>query len=322
MGTVWRYRRAQSVLVMLAFLVTASPAFGRAASGGTLTTVDRTFAVATPGAPDDLAPVDELAGLLGRTPDSVVFYAAWAARSDFPTAAAQAIASRGAVPEVTWEPWDPAQGVEQPAYALDRIVAGDHDAYVTRWARQIAGYAKPVVLRFAHEMNGTWYPWAEQVNGNGPGDYVAAWRHVRSVFRKAGAGNVRWRWAPNVPYPGSAPLASLYPGDASVDEVGLDGYNWSTLQPGTAWQSFDEVFEPGLKELASISTRPVYVAEVGCPEVGGDKAAWIAGMWSTLDRHPEVRGLTWFNFDKETDWRIQSSPESQLAFRTGVLAFR
>src|SRR3712207_6364255 len=168
MGTMWRHRRLQSVLVVLAFVVTASPAFGRAPTGRTLVLTDRTFAVATPGAPHDLAAVDDLASVLGRTPDSVVFYVAWSTGSDFPTSAAEAIASRGAVPEVTWEPWDPALGVVQPTYGLDRIVAGDHDAYVARWAEQIARYRKPVVMRFAHEMNGTWYPWAQQVNGNGP----------------------------------------------------------------------------------------------------------------------------------------------------------
>jgi hypothetical protein len=321
MGAAWRFRTTQSVLVALTFLVTASPAIGRTLLPVAPTPPPRTFAVATPGAPHDLAPVDALTTALGRAPSSVVSYAAWATVADFPTQDAAAIALRGSVPEVTWEPWDPAKGVDQPAYALDRITAGAYDGYVSRWARQIARYGRPVVLRFAHEMNGTWYPWAEQVNGNGPGDYVAAWKHVRAVFRKAGATNVRWRWAPNVPYAGSAPLSSLYPGDASVDEVGLDGYNWSTLQPWSTWQSFAQVFEPGLAELTTLSSRPVYVAEVGCPEVGGDKAAWITDMWSTLDRHPEVRGLTWFDLAKEADWRIDSSPESLQAFRAGVQRF-
>ena len=57
------------------------------------------------------------------------------------------------------------------------------------------------MIRFAHEMNGTWYPWAEGVNGNGPGDYVAAWRHVVGVFRRAKVSNVTWTWAPTCPTP-------------------------------------------------------------------------------------------------------------------------
>jgi beta-mannanase len=170
-------------------------------------------------------------------------------------------------------------------------------------------------------MNGNWYPWAEGVNGNGPGDYVRAWKHVRAIFTRVGVPNARWVWAPNVPYAGSVPLASLYPGDAYVEQVGLDGYNWSTLQSWSWWQSFGEVFGPGLDELRALTSRPVVIAEVGCPEVGGDKAAWVTGMWSTLAAHPEVRGLTWFDFAKETDWRIESSPASVEAFRAGLAGF-
>jgi hypothetical protein len=45
-------------------------------------------------------------------------------------------------------------------------------------------------------------------------------------------------------------------------------------------------------------------------------------MWSTLQAHPEVRWLTWFDHAKETDWRIQSSPELLQVFRDGVQGFR
>ena len=50
-------------------------------------------------------------------------------------------------------------------------------------------------------------------------------------------------------------------------------------------------------------------------EIGGDKAARITGMFAWLDQHPEVRGVTWFDFAKETDWRIESSDASLAAFR-------
>jgi beta-mannanase len=170
-------------------------------------------------------------------------------------------------------------------------------------------------------MNGSWYPWSEQVNGNRPGDFVAAWRHVTGVFAATKATNVTWAWAPNVPYPGSTPLGALYPGDAYVGRVGVDGYNWSTLQPGSVWHSFGDVVGPGVAQLTSLTTKPVYVSETGCPEVGGDKAAWITDMWAWLAAHPEIRGVTWFDFDKETDWRIDSSDASLHAFAAGARSF-
>ena len=39
-------------------------------------------------------------------------------------------------------------------------------------------------------MNGNWFPWSETRNGNSSGEYVAAWRHVRDIFRAEGVTNV------------------------------------------------------------------------------------------------------------------------------------
>jgi hypothetical protein len=71
-----------------------------------------------------------------------------------------------------------------------------------------------------------------------------------------------------VPYTGSTSLSSLYPGDAYVDQVALDGYNRGTTQ------------------------------------------TWIRDMFAALAQHPEIRGFTWFDCAKETDWRIDSSAAS------------
>ena len=65
----------------------------------------------------------------------------------------------------------------------------------------------------------------------------------------------------------------------------------------------------------------MYVGEVGCPETGGDKAAWVDGTFAWLSAHLEVRGVTWFDFDKEADWRIDGSAASLDAFRRGLPGF-
>ena len=76
-------------------------------------------------------------------------------------------------------------------------------------------------------MNGWWRPWSEQANGNHPGEFVAAWRHVVDIFRAQGATNVTWVWCPNIVGPKSQ-LTGLYPGDNYTDWVCMDGYNWGT----------------------------------------------------------------------------------------------
>ena len=279
------------------------------------------FGVSMPGVPGDLSSLTSLSSTLGRAPRQVMWYVAWSDNTDFPTSQATQVAATGAVPVITWEPWNPANGVAQPAYALDRITAGDFTTYETAWAKQVKAYGKPVVLRFAHEMNGNWYPWSAQTNGNTAGDYVAAWRQVRSMFSRQGVTNVTWSWSPNVPYTGSTPLSSLYPGDAYVDEVALDGYNWGSTQPWSAWTSFWDLFSSGVTQLRSLTAKPLFIAEVATTEAGGSKPAWISDMFATLAAHPEIRGFTWFDHAKETDWRIDSSTESLDAFRTGLSTY-
>jgi hypothetical protein len=283
---------------------------------------DRGFGVTMPGVPWQMDGLATVTAMLGRAPRQVMWYAAWSDRASFPAAQAAAVAATGATPVVTWEPWHPARGVEQPAYALDRIAAGDFRSYEVRWARQIRAYGRPVVLRFAHEMNGGWYPWSAGVNGNTAADYVAAWRHVVSVFRGQGVTNVSWSWSPNIPYPGSTPLEAVYPGDRYVDQVALDGYNWGTSQPWSSWRSFWDLFSGGVTQLRALTAEPLYIAEVGSAEQGGDKAAWVRDMFATLAVHPEVRGFTWFHHQKEADWRMNSSLPVVRAFQAGLAGYR
>ena len=140
-----------------------------------------------------------------------------------PIAEMNAVGARGAVPLLTWEPWAWGGGLDQAAYSLGRIAAGDFDAHIAQWGQALASWGQPVQLRFPHEMNGNWYPWAEGVNGNHAGEYVQACRHVHDVVAASGAGNVSWVWSPNVPYFGSTDLVGLFPGAGYVDIVALDG---------------------------------------------------------------------------------------------------
>jgi hypothetical protein len=320
----WMRHAGPVALTVLLTLLLASLGTGSAqakAAGSSATVANHGFGVTMPGVPWDLGGLAALSGSLDRSPRQVMWYSAWSDRTAFPANAAGQVAATGAVPVVTWEPWDPQGGPDQPAYALDRIAAGDFKSYETTWAKQIKAYGGPVVLRFAHEMNGSWYPWSAQANGNTASDYVAAWRHLRSVFSAQKVTNVSWSWSPNVPYVGSTPLSSLYPGDAYVDQVALDGYNWGATQPWSTWTSFWDLFSPGVAELRSLTDKPLMVGEVGSAERGGDKAAWVRDMFAALAQHPEVRGFTWFDFAKETDWRIDSTPGSLDAFRAGLATY-
>jgi hypothetical protein len=274
--------------------------------------------VFVPGAPGDLAKLDDVAARIGRMPAVVMWYQAWGGEyAGFDHRLPAAVAGRGGAPMISWEPWVPGAGADQPDYALARIAAGDFDKYVDGWAAALAAYGGPVWLRFAHEMNGNWYPWSAAANGNAPADYVAAWRHVHGRFTAAGATNVRWVWSPNVEFDGSAPLPGIYPGDDVVDWVGIDGYNWGTTQSWSSWQDLAGVFGPTYDAVQELTTKPIMIAETASGEQGGDKAAWIehALLKELPNRFPAVRAVVWFDENKETDWRFDSSDAAAAAFR-------
>jgi hypothetical protein len=242
------------------------------------------------------------------------------------------IHAHGSVPMVTWYPWTYEYGrnggSKRPLerYALRRLYDGTYDDVIREEARNLAAFGYPVILRFAPEMNGFWYPWSESPTGNirgeykntnRLGDFVKAWRHIHDLFRREGATNVIWNWSPNIWYYGQKyPFKEYFPGDAYVDLVGVDGYNWGSLKSWSKWLSPSETFERTLVALREISKRPFVLSETASTERGGNKAVWIHELFAYLRRNRDIAAFLWFDFRKETDWRLNSSPASQLAFRS------
>lgn len=159
-------------------------------------------------------------------------------------AAAQQVAQDGGVLVLTLEPHDGLAAV------TDDVVADVVDLLA-----EINAGGVPVLLRFAHEMNGSWYAWGQQ-----PVEYVEAFRRVAAAVH-AGAPGTQTLWAPNYgggyPFPvgdhaarpGSPafavldtdadgaltgaddPYAPYYPGDDAVDWVGMSLYHWGDVYP-------------------------------------------------------------------------------------------
>ncbi len=291
------------------------------------------FGVFTAEAPFSMSEVDQLAAATGKVPSSVSFFSGW--DQPFRADGATAAWNRGMLPIVSWEsrPNVTAKGpgtnnTADPDYTLGKIISGEHDAYIYQWANDVKALGLPIGLRLDHEMNGYWYPWSEQTNGNSPGEYVKMWRHVHDIFTRVGATNVIWIWSPNlVNSTPTVSLADLYPGSEYVDWLGLVGY-YRKPMPGKA-ASFDTTFSPSLAALRAVDQKPILISEVGCTEVGGNKPTWISSMFSSLAGVSDIVGISWFNEtitavpigEKQpvtNDWRLNSSEQALQAFSAGV----
>jgi hypothetical protein len=299
--------------VALASALTLLPAAGFALASAHLRRVALGVYVDSAEHPGRLKRFSEL---VGREPVIVSSYRQWPQRP-FPRRELTAVWNRGAVPMVTWEPWT----YTGRPFPLRRIAAGDYDGYVRSAARAAAAWGHPILLRFAHEMNGTWYPWSRGRGGNTPRVYKAAWRHVVRIFRAEGAGNVSWVWAPNVNNGGRFPFARFYPGDRWVDWVGLDGFNWGK---NGEWDSFTEIFATSYNALAHLTSRPIIITETASNQHGGDKAAWVtSALRREIPRFSRIRAVVWFSEGfNGVDARVNSSSASLRAFRAAIASPR
>jgi hypothetical protein len=265
-----------------------------------------------PDASYDPGRIDAFTREVGRKPVVVLSYKNWSSLP-FDSEELDSIWRRGGVPMITWEPWTS----DGRGFPLREIAAKRFDRYLRRAAGSARNWGKPLFVRFAHEMNGHWYPWGAGVGGNTPREFRKAWKHVVDLFRFQGATNVRWVWSPNEDSGGSLPLGSLYPGDEWVDWVAMDGFVFG----GTVgWPSFTKIFGNTYERLAELSDRPMMIAETAANDEGGDKAAWItSALRREAPRFSRIRALVWFNDVKPNgDFRIDSSPQSLQAFRAAV----
>jgi Glycosyl hydrolase family 26 len=249
--------------------------------------------------------------------------------SPFPSRECESAVRQGAAPMVSLEPWVAGKGVNQPTYSLARIIAGDHDAYLRAWGEglrdwfaTLQGQDHPFLLRFAHEMNGNWYPWGETVNGNQPGHFAAAWRHVHQVLGKAaGDTPLEWVWSPNEEYDGGQQLKALYPGNDVVDVAAVDGYNWGTSQPWSVWRTPEQIFGPSLRAMQDVARgKPLMIAETACAETGGSRPDWLARLVAYLDSVPAVTGVVLFEDQTQVDWRIAKDPAAVKALAKALAA--
>lgn len=264
------------------------------------------------GVEDSPGLLDQYTEEAGRPPAIVGSYKRWDVQP-FYAPELREISSRGAMPMVSWEPWNE----QDHGFRLSAIAHGRFDSYVRRSAREAKAWGKPILLRFGQEMNGTWAPWQRGHDGTTGPRFVAAWRHLVKVFRRVGATNVSWVWCPYVDNVGRNPYTSFYPGGRWVDWLALDGFNWGAPK---VWQSFSKIFDRSYRNLVSIGPKkPIMIAEIGSGEAGGDKASWLSRtLGRQLPRLKRIRAVVWFDAVDRSDFRIDSSSSALAAFRDGI----
>ena len=270
--------------------------------------------------------IDEWAASVGAQPTIAAKFEAFSRRRTVERFTAEAERRGIRTVLVSWEPWKPVkatlgvfrQSYPQPGYRNVDIVRGSQDRYIRRFATQLATFDGTVYLRYAHEMNGFWYPWSWDAR-----DYRRAWRRMVNIFADVGATNVRFVWSvnPNLyerfdRWLGNAKL--YWPGDAYVDYVGSTMINF-----GGAERYAVDRFVPRLRALHGLYGKPLILTEVNT-QYGG-RVRWLQDLRSMLRRMPEVKAVAWSQLPSrgaaqmrrtgDLHWDVENDPVSASVVR-------
>ena len=198
-------------------------------------------------------------------------------------------------------------------------------ATAASWADRLRDYGRPVYFAFNHEPESS----ASSTMGTAA-DFIAAWRTMHTIFAERGATNVKFIWimtdyaffvgaqAPN-------DASKWYPGDAYLDAMGTDAYNWFTCRPGvnTSWHSLEQIIKPFRDFGAQHPDKELWLTEWASAEDAAQpdrKPAWFDQARALFKRadYAQFRGISYFNYTGTTTchWKVDSSPQTTAAFRT------
>jgi mannan endo-1,4-beta-mannosidase len=254
------------------------------------------------GVPPGYAPIAEFTQAAGRRPIILGYYSGWA--GTFDTAFAQMLYGHKIIPFVQIDPTDA---------SVAAIVKGTYDAWLRTYADSIADFRHNVIIGFGHEMNAPWYSWG--YGHVSPSTFVAAWRHIVTLFDSEGAENVTWLWTLQADEPGTGPVFSWWPGAHYVTWVGIDGYY---RLPSDI---FATVFGKTIDQVRAFTNKPILLSETAVgPDAGQTNK--ILDLFAGMRQYGTL-GLVWFDKDQHDginhqDWRIEDSLQAQISFRLGV----
>ncbi|WP_406268794.1 glycosyl hydrolase [Streptomyces sp. NBC_00191] len=195
---------------------------------------------------------------------------------------------------LSWESkWWNGTPEQQPSWR--QIAAGALDrSVIDVQAKRIKAYGKPLFLSFDLEMD------TRTPAGGTPAEYVAAYRHIHDRFRELGVTNVVWTWI-ITGYSGHNELfRALYPGDAHVDWIGYNQYNYYRCH-NAEWQSFEQTQRDShdwIREHIS-ADKPLMLSEFGTaddPSKPSAQAEWYEQVPRVVGKLDGVRAALQWNY--------------------------
>jgi len=270
--------------------------------------------------------------LVGKHQAIIASSSYWGEQS-FPTANLNIIWRHGSIPILFWSPWDRpyVQETGPDRFSLTAILQGKWDDYIDQWGDAARDFSHPILVSFANEMNGTWFPWSgyfygsntripgtpspytqpgkiyKDIPGGRPGPFQGpelfkkAYRHVVDRVRARGAHNVLWVFHTvnySIPQDDWNLIGQYYPGPDYVDWLGYSVYGQQF--PDEIWSPFPPLLDWPYKEICALDPdKPIMLAEWGVGEFtqqGGSKPNFIRdALASPQLKYPRLKAAVFWH---------------------------
>lgn len=166
---------------------------------------------------------------------------------------------------------------------------------IAAYARGVKALNRHVMVAYHHEPEASGsYRWGNSTQ------YKAAYRKVVSIFNAQGARNVEWTlqmtaYAFRVRPTDRRAVSRWYPGDAYVDNVGGDGYNWGGCDGHSRTWTSAAAFAGPIVKFARAHGKKASLPEFGSV-AGTKRAQWLRDLHSFLRSNRDVMsGVFYFN---------------------------
>jgi len=200
--------------------------------------------------------------------------------------------------------------------ALDdarRVASGAEDNFWRTRALAIRNFAAPVFVEPQWEFD---RPNLHD-RMHSAADYVAAWRHLRTLFDEIGTPNVAWVWCPTADGFATGRAQAYFPGADQVDWLCVDAYPVHRPTP------LGVLIKPFVQWAAGLEL-PTMVGEFGIPRsvAPAARATWLLAAARAMQR-AGIRAAVYYDSSADAlgfssaaqDYRLATDARTLGAFR-------
>jgi Glycosyl hydrolase family 26 len=205
--------------------------------------------------------------------------------------------------------------VQSNGDTLANAAAGNDNANFTAMAQALVNAGEGnAVLRIGWEANGNWYPWSADSD---PQEYIQAFQNAVTAMRSVPGANFTIDWDVNAGQsnmPAGDTLASFYPGNNFVNDIGIDAYDvgsWNNLLNEPMGLNQVQQFAEQNGKTFSVDEWGLWDSSQGG---NGDDPTYINEMANFFANTPNLLYQSYFNDTTDGALALNTNPNSEAAF--------